>query len=239
MEQQRVACEGMVTLAECYGSLNSFKPNKSPGSDGLPAEFYLAFWTEIGPKLAECLNFCKNKGQLSLSQRRGMITLLEKKGKDSTQIKNWRPVALLNTDYKILTKSISRRLEKHIANLINPDQSGFVSGRYIGKSIKFVVDIIEKNDGEDKEGIILQLNFEKAFDSVEWEFMFEVLRKFNLWEDFISLVKCCYTNIFSCVSNNGFTTNWFELFSGMMQGCPLSCLLFILCAEIMSNRIRT
>ena len=97
-EPQKVACGGMVTLAECYESLKSFKPNKSPCSDGLPAEFYLAFWTDIGPKLVECLNFCKNKGELSLLQRRGMITLLEKKGKDSTKIKNWRPVALLNTD---------------------------------------------------------------------------------------------------------------------------------------------
>ena len=99
-------------------------------------------------------------------------------------------------------------------------------------------DIIKKFNRKDKEGIILQLDFEKAFDSVEWEFMFEVLRKCNLGEDFIFLVKCCYTNIFSCVSNNGFTTKWFELFRGMRQGCPLSCLFFILCAEIMSNRIR-
>ena len=120
-EQQKVACEGMVILAECYESLKSFKPNKSPGLDGLPAEFYLAFSTEIGPKLVERVNFCKNKGQLSLSQRRGMITLLEKKENDSTKIKHWRPVALLNADYKILTKSISRRLKKHIANVINPD----------------------------------------------------------------------------------------------------------------------
>ena len=68
--------------------------------------------------------------------------------------------------------------------------------------------------------------------------MFKVLRKFNLGDEFISLVKCCYTNIFNCISNNGFTTNWFELFRGMRQGCPLSCILFILCAKIMSNRIR-
>ena len=98
-------------------------------------------------------------------------------------------------------------------------------------------DIIEQFDREDKEGIMLQLDCEKAFDSVEWEFMFEVLSKFNLGDDFISLVKRCYTNIFSCVSNNGFTTNWFELFRGMRQGYPLSCLFFILSAEIMSNRI--
>ena len=79
-EQQKVACEGMVTLAECNESLKSFKLNKSPGPDGLPAEFYLAFLDR------------------DRSKTRGMITLLEKKGKYSTKIKNWRPVALLNTN---------------------------------------------------------------------------------------------------------------------------------------------
>ena len=164
--------------------------------------------------------------------------VVRKKGKDLTMIKNWHPVSLLNTDYKILTKTLSRRLEKHIPSVIHSDQSGFVAGRYIGESIRFIEDLIEKFDKEDKEGIILQLDFEKAFDSVEWNFMVETLKSFNLGENFISFVKCCYTDIYSCVSNNGYTTNWFSLFRGMRQGCPLSCLLFILCAEIMSNRIR-
>ena len=86
-DEQRDACEGYVTLKECYESLSSFKPNKSPGCDGLPAEFYLTFWQEIGTKLVECLNYCLEKNILSLSQRRGVITLLEKKGKDPLKIK--------------------------------------------------------------------------------------------------------------------------------------------------------
>ena len=236
--EAKLACEGALTLQECTAALKYFKLNKSPGCDGLPAEFYVEFWQEIGDKLAECLNFGLARGTLALSQRRGVITLLEKKGKDNTLIKNWRPVSLLNTDYKILTKVLSRRLEKHIPSVINPDQSGFVSGRYIGENIRFIEDLVEKFDREEREGLILQLDFEKAFDSVEWDFMIETLKAFNLGKEFISYVKCCYTDIYSCVCNNGFTTNWFKLFRGMRQGCPLSCLLFILCAEIMSNRIR-
>ena len=58
-EPQKVACEGIVTLAECFESLKSFKPNKSPSSDGLPAEFYLAFWADIGLKTSRMLKFCK------------------------------------------------------------------------------------------------------------------------------------------------------------------------------------
>ena len=86
----------------------------------------------------------------------------------------------MNTDYKILTKVLSRRLEKHIPSVINPDQSGFVSGRYIGESIRFNEDLVEKFDKEEREGLILQLDFEKAFDSVEWDFMIETLKAFNV-----------------------------------------------------------
>ena len=84
----------------------------------------------------------------------------------------------------------------------------------------------------------MQLDFEKAFDSIEWEFMFEVLKKINLGETFVKFVRCCYSDIYSCINNNGYTTNWFKLGRGVRQGCPLSCILFILCVEIMGTRIR-
>ena len=104
---------------------------------------------------------------LSLSQRRAIRTLLEKKGKNSSKIKNWRPVALLNIDYKIFTKVLARRLEKNIPSIINTDQSGFVKNRFIGELVRFTQDKIDQFDYENKTGIIQQLDFEKAFDSVE------------------------------------------------------------------------
>ena len=78
-EEQKVACEGALTLEECYESLKCFKQNKSPGCDGIPAEFYLEFCPEIGPKLLECLNYCSNKGTLFTSQRNGLLPFLRKK----------------------------------------------------------------------------------------------------------------------------------------------------------------
>ena len=98
--------------------------------------------------------------------------------------------------------------------------------------------MIEKFDREEKTGVVMQLDFEKAFDSIEWKFMFEVLERFNLGKTFVKFVRCCYSDIYSCVNNNGYTTNWFKLGRGVRQGCPLSCILFILCVEIMGTRIR-
>ena len=87
MEDQKQICDGDVTVQECWLALKEFKPNKSPGCDGLTSEFYQTFWNDIGPKLVSTLNTCKRTGHLSQSQRRGVITLLEKRGKDPRKIK--------------------------------------------------------------------------------------------------------------------------------------------------------
>ena len=165
IEDQKQTCDEDVTIEECWLALKDFKPNKSPGCDGLTSEFYQTFWNEIGPKLVATLNTCRQTGHLSQSQRRGVITLLEKRGKDPSKIKNWRPVSLLNVDYKILTKTLARRMANVLPQIIHNDQSGFLKGRYIGEGVRFIEDLIESYYTDNKPGIILQLDFEKAFDS--------------------------------------------------------------------------
>ena len=177
-ETEKSICEGNLTLDECYSSLKYFKNNKSPGCDGLTIEFYKTFWYCIGHKLVESLNFAKNKGVLSISQRRAVISLLHKKGKPEKHIKNWRPISLLNNDYKIMTKTLAKRLEKVVSTIVHSNQSGFVKGRFIGEGIRFMDDIIDYADKHNIHGLALQLDFEKAFDSVEWKFLITVLNKF-------------------------------------------------------------
>ena len=237
-EDQKKLCEGDVTLDECYEALKNFKDNKSPGCDGLTGEFYKKYWEYIGPKLVDTLNYCRTQGKLTVSQRRGIITLLQKKGKDPSKLSSWRPVSLLCTDYKILTKTLYIRMAKHLNSVISHDQSGFIKGRHIGEGIRFIEDLIEYYDEKGLTGIILQLDFEKAFDSVERNFMIATLKKMNFGENFISWIKCCYNDIYSCVMNNGFSSTWFRLFRGMRQGCALSCLLFLVCVEVMACMIR-
>ena len=96
--------EGQLTLNEIFKALNTMPPNKTPGSDGLTKEFYLAFFDLLGPRLLKCLNYAFSKGVLSASQRQAVITLIEKKGRDKRLIKNWRPISLLNVDAKVISK---------------------------------------------------------------------------------------------------------------------------------------
>ena len=154
---------------------------------------------------------------------------MHKQGKDELLIKNWRPISLLCVDFKILTKSLAMRVRDILPNLIHENQSGFVKNRYIGQGIRLVEDIIVYTDKNDKVGAIVQLDFEKAFDSVSWQYMFDTLKNFNFGKNFIDWVKLCYTNIYSTVINNGFSSGWFRISRGVRQGCPLSCALFVLC----------
>ena len=154
------------------------------------------------------------------------------KGRDNSKVKTWQPVALLNTDYIFLTKVLAKRLANHTPSVIHPDQSGFVKHRFIGESIRFTEDIIELFDREERQEIIIIWFWKGLWLSGVAVYAECVEKNNNLEEKIISFVKCCYIHIFSCVTNNDFSTNWFSLYRGMRQGCPLSCLLFILWAEI-------
>ena len=128
---QRQSCEGLLTKDECLASLKQMAKGKSPGLDGLSAEFYLA-----GQDLVESLNYAFECGELTISQRRGIITLIPKKSKDKTVLDNWRPISLLNTDYKIATKAIALRISKILPDIIHSDQTGYVKKRFIGQNIR-------------------------------------------------------------------------------------------------------
>ena len=175
---------------------------------------------------------------MSLSQRRGVITLIPKEDSDLSTLANWRPITLLNLDYKIASKIIARRLEKVLALLINPDQTGFIKGRYIGQNIRLINDILEQTKLQNIPGILLQLDFRKAFDTIEWEFIQRTIALFNFGESIQRWISIFYTNTESAVLNNGFCTNYFSLSRGVRQGCPLSPYLFVLAVELLACKIR-
>ena len=137
-------------------ALNEFKneKSKSPGTDGLQAEFYKHFWEELHADMLQCFDYAYDSGKLSISQRRGSITLIPKPNKDTTVlVDNLRPISLLNTDYKILTKVIAKRLEKVLPRIINPDQTGYIKNRYIGENVRLLSDIMNYTEENNIPGM--------------------------------------------------------------------------------------
>ena len=115
-------CEGALTLSECYEALSKMQTNKSPGVDGFPVEFYRRFWSSLGQDLVAVLNYSYEQGELSDSQKQGIIRLLYKKD-DPLLLKNGRPISLLNMDYKICTKVLANRLKKVLSVILSEDQT--------------------------------------------------------------------------------------------------------------------
>ena len=131
------------------------------------------------------------------------------------------------------------RLKKVLPNIINNAQTGYLPGRFIGENIRLISDILHYTADQNLEGIALFIDFEKAFDSLEWEYLDKALDAFNFGLDFKVWIRTLYNNISSCTINNGYASKPFTLKRGVRQGCPLSGLLFILAAEVLSCAIRS
>ena len=231
-------CDQIITEQELHVTLKQFKKNKSPGLDGLTAEFYIEFWDFLKLKLVEVYNESFEKGALPDSLGTGVIVLLEKKGKDRLDISNWRPITLLGIDYKLLTKTLGERLKKVLPDLIHPDQNGFIPGGNIFYSAHTIRDILFYCKKEKLDLILLALDYTKAFDSLEFAFVHETFKKFNFGNYFRKWIKVIFSGGKSCISNNGFLSEAFSIERSTRQGDPISPLIFILALEILFIHIR-
>jgi exonuclease III len=223
---------------EIFKIIRNSSKDKSPGIDGFTNEFYLHFWPEIKTYMLDAYNEGLDNGELCISQRRGAISLLPKEGKDSRHLKNWRPITLLNSDYKYLAKCLADRCKNILPDIISKDQNGFVKGRQIGSNIIRILETIQACEEEEIDGLMVNIDIEKAFDSVSWKFLNKALQFFNFPKKFINWVESLYNNGEVCTTNNGHSSRFIKLGRGMRQGCPLSPILFVICIELLSIYIK-
>ena len=129
-------------------------------------------------------------------------------------------------------------MQKIIHKQIGQEQTAYIKGRYIGINARFILDIFNYCENNNKEGVLLFLDFEKAFDSVEWNFLLKTLEKFNFGNDFINWIKILYNKPIFRLKNNGWISRTCEMKRGVRQGCPISAILYLFVAEILSLKIK-
>lgn len=179
--------------------------NKRPGPDGFPAEFLKHFWQILNPLFLRMVTEIKNNGQFPLQMNTAAIKVILKPDKDPTLPSSYRPISLINTDIKIISKALATRLETILPSIIHNDQTGFIKGRHSSNNIRRLLNLINISQNNQTNRIIVSLDAEKAFDKVNWMFLFTVLQKLGFGESFIHWVKTLYNTPTATVTTNGIT----------------------------------
>ena len=221
-----------LTIDELYTTLKSCQ-DSAPGPDGIPYSLIKLTWKHFGRLLLDSWNYARLTGQLSFSHEQSYLRLLPKEGKDTRHLKNWRPITLSNCDFKLITKTLSWRLGKAIGDIISPNQTAYIKDRQISDNLHVMLHTIEKNS---TDSMLVSLDAEKAFDSLEHWYIKEVLKRIGL-NKFIDIFDLLYRDQSVDIVLNGEQTGKYKIKNGVKQGDALSCMLFILGVEPLLENI--
>nr|BAC82605.1 pol-like protein [Tetraodon nigroviridis] len=239
-EATNVRLDGPLSVSELHAALQRMQGRRAPGINGLTVEFYKAYWDIVAPDLLEVFNESLSSGSLPVSCRRAVMALLPKKG-NLQDIRNWRPVSLLCTDYKILSKVLATRLREAMEEVIHRDQTYCVPGRSIVDNVHLIRDVLKTSSLLGLNTGLISLDQEKAFDRVEHRFLWKTMERFGFRTSFIAKIQALYGGIESVLklSFNGSLCAPFRACRGVRQGCALSGMLYALSLEPLLCKIRS
>ena len=236
--EKKLKLEQNINIEELEKVLFKTKNNKAPGPDGYSYEFFKIFWDDIKFLMLHAFQRYLDTETLTEQQKTGIITCLPKQGNDRRHMKNWRPITLLNSTYKIFSGILADRLKTTLDNIIHNDQKGFVQNRFIGENIRLIHDIMTECEIQNLQGILILVDFEKAFDTLDWKFIESVFKLSNFGENFLSWIKILQYGSKSQIIQNGYLSDPILLGRGCRQGDPVSPYIFVICAEILGIAIR-
>ena len=231
-------CDREISEEEVIEAIEGLRTGKSPGSDGIVVEWYKSFKHDVAAILVQVFGAMERTGVVQGRMVEGVIATVYKKKGSKLDLENYRPISLLNVDYKILTKVLANRVKGVIGEIVQPTQSYSIPGRDISDTIATVRDVIEYLKRDGRGGIVVGIDWNKAFDRVEHEFLFKVLERFGFGEGLVGWVRRLYGSAKSCVKVNGVLTDRFEVERSVRQGCPLSALLYAISVEPLASLIK-
>uniref|UniRef100_A0A3B3C2S0 Reverse transcriptase domain-containing protein n=1 Tax=Oryzias melastigma TaxID=30732 RepID=A0A3B3C2S0_ORYME len=214
---------------EISAAISSLKSNKSPGPDGFINEFYKI--------VLKAYHHALQTETVAPSWNYITIVVIHKEDKDPTKCQSYKPISLLNKDLRILTTIIAKRVNEIITEIINPDKTGFITGRHYGDNVWGLLKMMSSYKTKPEQAMVLSLDAQKANDQVSWQYLEHTLQKFKLGKKFIRWIQILYSNPMAAVKVNGTMSNTFPLERGCRQRCSLSPLLFIISIELLAQLI--
>lgn len=235
----RAELEFPVSSAEIEDAIRAMQNGKAPGPDGYPVEFFKKFSEQLVPLLQEMFAESKANGTLPKTLTEASIILLLKPGKDKKECGSYRPISLLNCDIKTLSKVLANRLDKVMPEVISSDQTGFMLACHSFSNVRRLLNVLYSPASSAVAEVVISLNAEKAFDKVEWRFLFECLSRFGFGPNFRSWIELLYFSPKASIVTNRNHSGFFPLTRGTRQGSPISPLLFALVIEPLSIALKS
>lgn len=235
-EGDKNMCDEDMSLTDIKEAILAANCNRSPGSDGLTAEFYKSFADLLAPILRKLYEYIEKTQVVPDSLATGVLTILYKNKGSRVNLDNYRPLTLLNCDYKILAKVLANRVKKVMGGVIAETQVYSVPGRDISDTVGTIRDVI-KHMGKEG-GFVMSLDLNKAFDRVDHSFLLRTLGKFGFGERMIGWIRLLNGSARSRAKCNGILTDSFPLERSVRQGCPLSAALYSLSVEPLAAMIK-
>ncbi|GJY46578.1 RNA-directed DNA polymerase, eukaryota [Tanacetum coccineum] len=227
---QQLDMEAEVSNDEIKRAVWDCGIDKSPGPDGFTFGFYRRFWKLIEKDVVAAVKLFFQSGYIPKGCNSSFIALIPKI-LDAKMVKDFRPISLIGSLYKIIAKILANHLVMVLGDIINEVQSAFVADRQILDGLFILNELFQWCKSKKKQSFIFKVDFEKAYDSVRWDYLDDVLRKFGFGERWCGWIQECLRSSWGSVIVNGSPMEEFQFFKGLKQGNPLSLFIFILIME--------